>query len=156
MDRMLFRSPLCFASLVIAGMLASPALAGEAAPPSPAPPPPPSDAPPSPAPDPDAKVYPMPEFAVDDLQGGRLDSKQLRGKVVLIDIWATWCGPCVAAGKEIDRIHRDFRERGVQVMGIAVDSGAKDKVVQAAKRFGMTYPIALWNEDLAEKIKGLR
>lgn len=102
------------------------------------------------------KIYPMAEFAVDDLSGGRLDSKELRGKVVLIDIWATWCGPCVAAGAEIDRIYKDLRGRGVEVMGIAVDSGTKEKVAAAAKRFGMTYPIALWNQELAQRILGLQ
>jgi len=110
------------------------------------------------APDPaPAAPYPMAEFSITDLAGNTLDSQQLRGKVVLIDLWATWCGPCAAAGPMLDQAYRDLKGKGLEMIGIAVPPKASPEEVQAAaKRIGITYPVAIWNQHLAERIQGLR
>ncbi len=102
-----------------------------------------------------SEVYPMTEFTVHSLDGRLLDSKAMRGKVVLIDIWATWCSPCLFAMPELNRIYTDFRGRGLEMVGIAVDSPAEE-VPKVAEKFGMTYPVVLWNQHLAERIKGIQ
>jgi thiol-disulfide isomerase/thioredoxin len=131
------------------------------APPAPTPPTDPSapvEGAPAPEPDPKATApYPMPEFSITDLGGNTLDSQKLRGKVVLIDIWATWCGPCVAAGPLLDQAYRDLKGKGLEMIGIAVPpKSSPDEVQAAARRIGITYPVAVWNQHLAERIQGLR
>jgi thiol-disulfide isomerase/thioredoxin len=102
------------------------------------------------------KVYPMPDFSVESLDGKRVDSEDLKGQVVLLDIWATWCRPCLASAPELDRIYQDYREDGLKMFGIAVQSGSEEKVKATAKKFGMSYPIVMWNEHLAERIQGIQ
>ena len=101
------------------------------------------------------KVHPMPEFRVRALDGRWLDSQELRGNVVLIDLWGTWCPPCLQAMPAMDKIYRDLKGRGLVMIGIAVDSGTADEVSRAVKELKMSYPVALWNEHLAERIQGL-
>lgn len=96
----------------------------------------------------------MSEFSLETVDGRILDSHELRGKVVLIDVWGTWCGPCKAAAPALDRIYSDLRDRGLEMMGIAVRSGSADEVARAAKEMGMSYPVALWNRDLQETLGG--
>jgi len=134
-------------------LMAIASVAATEAPPSPAvPAPPPAAADPAPV-----APYPMAEFSIKDLGGNTLDSQQLRGKVVLIDLWATWCGPCVAATPLLDEAYSDLKEKGLVMIGIAVPPKASpEEVLATARRIGMNYPVAIWNEHLAERIQGLR
>jgi len=98
----------------------------------------------------------MAEFSIKDLAGNTFDSQQLRGKVVLIDLWATWCGPCAAAAPLLDQAYRDLKAKGVEFIGIAVPPKASPEEVRAAaRRIGMNYPVAIWNPQLAERIQGV-
>ena len=101
------------------------------------------------------KVYPMPEFRVESLDGTVFDSQELRGNVVLLDLWATWCAPCLTAAPALDKLYEDFKGRGLVMMGIAVDSGTEENVRKAIRDFGMSYPTVMWNEHLAERIQGV-
>lgn len=71
------------------------------------------------APDPAADAFWTRSFETP--QGGRLDMSSLRGRPLLVNFWATWCAPCVRELPEIDRFHRDFSQRGWQVVGLAID-----------------------------------
>ena len=84
---------------------------------------------------------PAPAFALKDLEGKVVRLSDLAGKVVVIDFWATWCGPCKKATEELESLHRKYRDRGVVVIGISVDKGgdAAAKVKEFANRQGMTY-----------------
>lgn len=59
-----------------------------------------------------------PGFALESLDGAEIDLKSLQGKTVLIDFWASWCGPCKEALPLTQRLHEEFREKGVVVLGI--------------------------------------
>ena len=83
-----------------------------------------------------AKAIKAPDFTLTDLQGGRVTLKELKGKVVFLDFWATWCPPCVASSPEVERLHRDYKEKKVVVLSINLDS--EDKPV---KRFLSTHRI---------------
>ena len=102
-----------------------------------------------------ATVYAMPDFKAQALDGRQVDTKELHGHVVLMDIWAVWCAPCIQAAPALDRMYQDLRGQGLEMVGIAVQSGAAEKVKAAASKLGMTYPVILWNQDLAKKIKGI-
>ncbi|MCS7309122.1 MAG: TlpA family protein disulfide reductase, partial [Armatimonadetes bacterium] len=65
-----------------------------------------------------------------------------RGKVLVLDFWATWCAPCRFTMPKIEEFHRRYKDKGVTVIGIAVDVEDYNQVVQFAKEMGITYPIA--------------
>ena len=67
-------------------------------------------------------------FTAPLLSGGELELASLKGKVVVMDFWATWCPPCVKAVPHIQKLHEDFEKQGVVVLGINQDRGATEKV----------------------------
>jgi len=90
---------------------------------------------------------PAPLFALKDLAGKPLSNESLKGKVVLLDFWATWCAPCRKSMPELQALHRKYGDRGFTVVGISIDEGGPAKVRKyvASKKF--TYPIALDSEQ---------
>jgi peroxiredoxin/YHS domain-containing protein len=90
---------------------------------------------------------PAPVFALKDLAGNPLSNESLKGKVVVLDFWATWCAPCRKSMPELQALHRKYADRGFAVVGISIDEGGPAKVRKfvASKKF--TYPIALDSEQ---------
>lgn len=89
---------------------------------------------------------PAPGFRVRDLDGQVVSSSALRGKVTLLDFWATWCVPCVKNAPELDRLHREWGARGFQVLGVSIDEGGAKKVRPFLKKHAVRYPIAVDSE----------
>ena len=89
-----------------------------------------------------------PPFKVKSVTGETLDLAALRARgPVLLDFWATWCKPCVAALPEIDALHRRFAAQGLTVIGVSVDGPRNfPKVRPFARRLGLGFPIVL-DED---------
>ncbi len=100
-------------------------------------------------------MEPIP-FSVKDVDGNPLSIEKYKGKVVLLDFWATWCMPCKVEMPNVIRIHKKFRERGFEIIGISLDSdrAAFDSYV---KKNGMIWPQYFdgkgWQNDLAGKYK---
>ncbi len=75
---------------------------------------------------------------------GPISLSRLRGKVVLVDYWATWCGPCQMATPTLQSLHRKFAPKGLVVLGMDTDAPDTVKNVPAfLKHFGVTYPVAV-------------
>ncbi|HKR21051.1 MAG TPA: TlpA disulfide reductase family protein, partial [Pyrinomonadaceae bacterium] len=73
------------------------------------------------------------------------------GKVVLINLWATWCGPCRVETPELVRLHKEYQDRGVEFIGLSTedpDSSAQ-KVRDFVSQYGVVYPIGWATRDVA-------
>jgi peroxiredoxin len=85
-----------------------------------------------------------PNFTLKALTGEEIKLSQYRGKVVLLDFWATWCGPCMQSIPELVRIQEKYKDKGLVVLGVSMDtlSQADDGQIQKFMRtFGITYPV---------------
>ncbi len=83
---------------------------------------------------------------------GQANLGALPGKVVLIDFWATWCGPCHEAARAYERLYQAYRARGLEVYGVSVDDNP-EPIGQFLAEQGVTYPILL---DPAAQVSGPR
>ena len=98
-----------------------------------------------------------PEFALKDLAGTEVTLASLKGKVVLLDFWATWCGPCKMAMPTIQKLHEEYASKGVAILGVNTWEKKADaaKAYMESKKF--TYPCLLDGDKLAESygIRGI-
>jgi thiol-disulfide isomerase/thioredoxin len=88
-----------------------------------------------------------------DLEGAPQALAQWRGKVVVVNFWATWCAPCREEIPMLVRLQDKYRERGLQLVGIAIDQG--DKVRPYAAEMAMNFPILLAGADGIELTREL-
>jgi peroxiredoxin len=95
-----------------------------------------------------------PDFSLQDLDGKPLDLASYRGKVVLLDFWATWCTPCRGEIPHFVELQDKYRDQGLQVIGISMDDGPKP-VRAFYQEFKMNYPVAVGNEKVAEAYGGV-
>lgn len=85
---------------------------------------------------------PAPSYATLSLDGDSVSLMRQRGKVVLLNIWATWCHPCRTEIPELRQIHARYKDRGLELIGVSVDSDGTDEAVRSfMKDFQMTFPI---------------
>src|SRR6478735_2105255 len=98
----------------------------------------------------------LPEFSVKDLRGREISSVDLRGKVVLIDFWATWCQPCKKEMPGYQKLLNLYGSRGFAVMGFKLDIMADTEEPRAfARRLGIRYPLAVANDEIKNKFGGI-
>jgi thiol-disulfide isomerase/thioredoxin len=94
--------------------------------------------------------------AGEDLQGREISSVDLRGKVVLIDFWATWCQPCKKEMPGYQKLVDRYGSQGFAVIGFKFDTMMdKEDPVQFAKKIGVRYPLAVAADDLKQKFGGI-
>ena len=89
----------------------------------------------------------MPRFEAKDLSGRKFSSEALRGKVALIDFWATWCAPCRKEMPGFEELQKKYRDQGLVVVGIALDSDPAE-VAKFARELGVTYTLLLSNSEV--------
>ncbi len=92
------------------------------------------------------------DFRAEDLEGRPyLAHEELRGRVVLLDFWATWCGPCIKAIPTLNRLREEFHDSGFEVVGMTSYSGTAADIRQFLERREAKYPIVLADSDLIER-----
>jgi cytochrome c-type biogenesis protein len=85
-----------------------------------------------------------PAYAAVSLAGDSVRLAQSRGRVVLLNVWATWCHPCRTEIPVLQQLYGRYAPRGLEVIGVSVDArGEENTIRQFAGDFGMTYPIWL-------------
>ncbi len=97
---------------------------------------------------------PAPQFVRRDLNGQTVDLRSLRGNVVLLNFWATWCAPCEQEMPVFDSWQRRYNPRGFQVVGISLDDDA-DSAQKLANKLKIAYPVAMGDAKLGERYGGI-
>jgi thiol-disulfide isomerase/thioredoxin len=90
-----------------------------------------------------------PEIALKDLGGRAIQLRKYRGKVVLINFWATWCAPCRAEMPELVRWQKEFKNQGLQIIGVNYPPENLRRVRSVVKRLKINYPILLGTRKVA-------
>src|SRR5215469_13620941 len=98
----------------------------------------------------------LPAFSVKDLRGRIVSSADLRGRVVLVDFWATWCQPCKKEMPGYQTLVDEYGSRGFVVIGFKFDNMPDmENPVEFANRIGVHYPLAVATDDLKQKFGGI-
>jgi len=97
---------------------------------------------------------PIPPFLVNDLNGEAISTAAWRGKVVLLNFWATWCGPCRLEIPELIELADRYKDQ-LQVVGISMDDGEPDEVRAFAKKIGVNYPIIMASREIVRAYGGV-
>ena len=90
-------------------------------------------------------------YRVPALAGGWISHEDFKGRVVVLDIWATWCGPCRMVIPHLVKLHANLKDKGVAVVGLNSDEPTgpetSAKVRAFVKEYGINYPIGLMNQE---------
>lgn len=85
----------------------------------------------------------MPDYSAEGLDGKPFHLASEKGNVVLLNVWATWCGPCRMEMPELQRLHDHYRDRGFKVVGVSVDDSGAESVKQFVTAQKIAFPIAI-------------
>jgi thiol-disulfide isomerase/thioredoxin len=100
--------------------------------------------------DPDA----APAFGVKGIDGSTVNLAAARGKVVLLNFWATWCGPCRMEVPDLVELQKKYQDR-LQVIGLVIDDTDEDAVRKFAKRYSINYPVAMATDEMRFQFGGV-
>ena len=103
-----------------------------------------------------ASEAPAPELAFHTLQGETLSLEELRGQVVLVNFWATWCPPCRLEMPGFERVWREKRDEGLVILGLATDRGGSGEVKRFLAERGISYPVAMAGSEAEARFGGVR
>lgn len=95
-----------------------------------------------------------PDFTLPQLSGQQLTLSDYRGKVVLLDFWATWCEPCRVETPFLVDLQNKYRDQGLQIIGVSMDD-TPDPVHGFYQQFKMNYPVVMGNAKIGEEYGGV-
>jgi thiol-disulfide isomerase/thioredoxin len=96
-----------------------------------------------------------PDFSLESLDGKTMRLSDLRGKAVLLNFWATWCGPCKIEMPWFVDLQNKYGSQGLQIVGVAMDDASKEDIGKFAKDMGVNYPILIGKESVGDQYGGV-
>ena len=103
--------------------------------------------------EPAANAEPAPDFSVTTLDGQEVSLVSLKGKVILVNFWATWCPPCRAEIPEFIEAYTELKDRGLEILGFSVDDMPEAELKSFVTRAKINYPVALVGQDIVSAFK---
>jgi len=96
-----------------------------------------------------------PDFTLRTLQGANLRLKEQRGQVVMVNFWATWCGPCREEMPHLNRLYEKYRSSGFVVLAVNIDDDSRNATTMASK-LGLKFPVLFDAEKSVSKLYDLK
>lgn len=96
-----------------------------------------------------------PDFELQTLDGKNVKLSDFRGKAVLLNFWATYCGPCKIEMPWFVELQQQYGPQGFQIVGVAMDDASSEDIAKFAKDLGVNYPILLGKEAVGESYGGI-
>ncbi|MFZ0759658.1 MAG: TlpA disulfide reductase family protein [Candidatus Sulfotelmatobacter sp.] len=96
-----------------------------------------------------------PNFSLQSLDGKTMRLSDLRGKAVLLNFWATWCGPCKIEMPWFIDLQKQYGSQGLQIVGVAMDDASREDIAKFAKDMGVNYPILIGKESVGDEYGGV-
>lgn len=97
---------------------------------------------------------PVPDLTLTTLDSTAIDLRTQTGRVLLVNFWATWCAPCREEIPDLKALHKEFRDEGLRVIGVALDRKGRAVVAPFAEKMDITYPVAVDRDGAAEAAFG--
>lgn len=91
---------------------------------------------------------PAPEFSLKDLEGNTVNLSDYKGKVVVVNFWATWCPPCRKEIPDFNELQAQYGEKGLQFIGIALDEEGVTKVKKWTSTNPVNYPVVIADDEI--------
>ncbi|MEW6327790.1 MAG: TlpA disulfide reductase family protein [Thermodesulfobacteriota bacterium] len=111
------------------------------------------------SPDSEAKTVRAPDFSLEDLDGRMVSLSHFKGKVVLVNFWATGCPACRAEIPAFIAVHKKYKGRGLEIISISLDdavtSAGRKVLAEFVKRAGITYPVLIGNNAVCKDYGGI-
>ena len=101
------------------------------------------------------KSGPAPDFTLQSLDGNSMRLSDFRGKAVLLNFWATWCGPCKIEMPWFIELQKQYQAQGLHIVGVAMDDSSKEDIAKFAQEMGVNYPVLIGKEAVGDAYGGV-
>jgi len=98
---------------------------------------------------------PAPEFTLPDLEGNQIELSSMKGKVLILDFWATWCPPCKEEVPHLIALQSKYRDQGLQIVGLSLVQGGASLVKPFADEHDVNYTMLIANDETAKSYGGV-